>query len=77
MLKLVLLLVVIAFVSGNPVPGGCKGNKNNTNSASVTSTTPAATPSDGNGVIQARAQPTTTESTQIDTGVEIVDLTRN
>lgn len=81
MLKLVLIVVLIAISLAqshrNGRRGGCLGQRNATTTANSSSVTTTTAPFDGNGVIQARAQPVTTESMQIDTGVEIVDLNRN
>lgn len=79
MIKVVLIFVLLAFVNAhqNGRQGDCQGNRNAAQFPTTT-TVRSVNPNDGNGVIQARAQPvSTTESSQIDMGVEIIDLSRN
>jgi hypothetical protein len=78
MMKTLLIIALFAIACAYPNPGGCHGHKNSTAASNSSSTTPTTVSNDGNRVIQARAQPsTTTESSQIDNGVEIVNLNRN
>lgn len=74
MFKVVLIFGLIAIVSARG-EGGCHGKGAATATSTIATLTTAS--NDGSGVIQARAQPTTTINSRIDDGVEIIDLNRN